>query len=389
MKKNIRYLSVLLLPLGCIGISNGFSILSIIIFLYYKIQHNCNSKNIFHEIIQNNIVKYSYLTMLFWILCIGIASLYNGGDNQTWAYFQRMLMFFIVIYYYGNFNDNKFFCFFWIGICLAAIILSTDFIYQFITLDIWRPNSSLLGGPNRLGGYLILILPFILSGTYIYNKFLPLGIISTLLILTALIISGSRGAIGGFIGAVCITYFILFLKKSDKRKTLIKTFVKIFLLTLFAMAVLYYLKPGFFVHGSDSERIFLWKSAIKMIMDYPIVGVGFGNFNSIYVNDYISPLAVEPRLTSPHNIFLHYFVNLGILGGISFIILIITQIYVLVKNINDTLCESIWILAGLVSVLGMVIHGMVDTMITTRPYALMYWLLYGIFYSQIVSKRMQ
>ena len=61
----------------------------------------------------------------------------------------------------------------------------------------------------------------------------------------------------------------------------------------------------------------------------------------------------------------------------------------LVKNINDTLCESIWILAGLVSVLGMVIHGMVDTMITTRPYALMYWLLYGISYSQIVSRRMQ
>ncbi|WP_307745643.1 O-antigen ligase family protein [uncultured Phascolarctobacterium sp.] len=140
----------------------------------------------------------------------------------------------------------------------------------------------------------------------------------------------------------------------------------------------YCFKPEFFFHGSDSERLLLWESTIKMIIDYPIAGVGFGNFNSIYVNNYISPLAREPHLTSPHNIFLHYFVNLGILGGSSFIILIVTQIYVLVKNIKNDLSQSIWIVAGLVSVLGMVIHGMVDTLITTRPYAMMYWLLYGI-----------
>ena len=37
-----------------------------------------------------------------------------------------------------------------------------DNIYSFFVFDKWRPNSSFLGNPNKLGGYLILILPFFL-----------------------------------------------------------------------------------------------------------------------------------------------------------------------------------------------------------------------------------
>lgn len=368
------------LPLGCIGLSSVFIVISLVIFLFYKFKYNLKIE--FRNFIDNRFVKYSYISMIIWMVCMFIVSIFNNGDNQTFAYIQRMMMFFIVgIYFCSLLEKEIFFKSIWIGLCCASLILSFDNIYSFFVFDKWRPNSSFLGNPNKLGGYLILILPFLLAGLYEYysrKKILLLGLLSSVLAFIALVISGSRGAMGGFIGSICIMSVILLTRNFCEKRKYIKIFLKIFSFMLVVSLLIYYLKPEYFIHSNDSERSRLWISAINMIKDYPWTGVGFGNFNNIYINGYISPLAVEPRLTSPHNIFLHYFVNLGILGGSSFIILIITQIYVLVKNIKNDFSQSIWIVAGLVSVLGMVIHGMVDTLITTRPYAMMYWLLYGV-----------
>ena len=368
------------LPLGCIGLSSSFIVVSLVMFLFYKFKYSLEIE--FHKFIDNRFVKYSYMAMSIWMVCMFIVSIFNNGDNQTFAYIQRMIMFFIVGIYFCTLADKKnFFEAIWVGICCASLVLSLDNIYSFFMLDKWRPNSNLLGNPNKLGGYLILILPFLLAGLYEYyskKKLFIFGSLSSMLVFVALIISGSRGAMIGFISSICIMSVILLAKGFSEKRKYIKTFLKVVSFILVVGFAFYYLKPDFFIHSSDSERKFLWISAINMITDYPWTGVGLGNFNNVYVNGYISPFAVEPRLTSPHNIFLHYFVNLGILGGSSFIILIITQIYVLVKNIKNDFSQSIWIVAGLVSVLGMVIHGMVDTLITTRPYAMMYWLLYGV-----------
>lgn len=337
----------------------------------------------------NSYIKYSCLAMFFWIICMTVVSYFNGGSNQVWAYLQRIMLFFIVGFYYCSTLDrDRFFKFVWLGIGCAALILSIDTIYQALMLNKWRPNSSLLGNPNKLGGFLILVMPFIFAGIYKYyndKRLFFFGLVSAILTFSALIISGSRGALGGLIGALLIAVLIMLFKNQGCAKYA-KKIIGVLLLILVAVGILYYIKPDFLIHGSDGERMLLWKSTIKMIADYPVAGVGFGNFNNIYVSEYISPLAREPHLTSPHNIFLHYLVNLGFLGGIPFIILVVIQIYVLIKNIGGDLSNSVWIIAGLVSVLGMVIHGMVDTLITTRPYAMMYWLLYGISCSEFICK---
>ena len=109
------------LPLGCIGLSSSFIVVSLVMFLFYKFKYSLEIE--FHKFIDNRFVKYSYMAMSIWMVCMFIVSIFNNGDNQTFAYIQRMIMFFIVGIYFCTLADKKkFFEAIWVGICCAHYI---------------------------------------------------------------------------------------------------------------------------------------------------------------------------------------------------------------------------------------------------------------------------
>lgn len=62
-------------------------------------------------------------------------------------------------------------------------------------------------------------------------------------------------------------------------------------------------------------RLQLWQSALRMIRDHPITGLGLDQFLYAYRSYYILPDAWrQPDLSQPHNVFLNYWVRLGIIG---------------------------------------------------------------------------
>ena len=46
------------LPLGCIGLSSSFIVVSLVMFLFYKFKYSLEIE--FHKFIDNRFVKYSY-----------------------------------------------------------------------------------------------------------------------------------------------------------------------------------------------------------------------------------------------------------------------------------------------------------------------------------------
>ncbi len=67
--------------------------------------------------------------------------------------------------------------------------------------------------------------------------------------------------------------------------------------------------------GSSGTRLFLWQSAVAMIRDHPISGLGLDQFLYYYNPEYVNPLAWTERFTShPHNLALDFWLRLGILG---------------------------------------------------------------------------
>ena len=67
--------------------------------------------------------------------------------------------------------------------------------------------------------------------------------------------------------------------------------------------------------GTSFFRLNVWQSAVLMIRDHPILGVGLDNFLYQYRGRYMFPEAwAEPMLSHPHNVALDYAARLGLLG---------------------------------------------------------------------------
>lgn len=380
MKQYIRFLPIFILPLGCIGISSGFQAGAILLWLisYYRLKDNYILKDFFSNIS----IKYSLFFMLLWVLGVTVSDVYYfnsiSGAKEGWHYLQRMFPFFLV----GLFAlpDKKFFKYFWIGLSIAVLIVDVNVLYNFVIQNRWRPET-MFGNPNKLAGFLILVLPFVVSGIFYFkqNQRLKLhGLFIALLTIIALLISGSRGAILGICGAYFIAMLLIQGQNYNFKRILISSFI--FLSVFFVVCtIIYNSYEAAIVRGYDMERIYLWQGAVNMFKDYPIFGVGNDNFNKYYVSEYMNPLAKEINLTSPHNIFLLYLAERGLVAGLPFILMVLFQLYCTGKSLfKNNFKINFWVLAGFVSVAGMSIHGIFDTQLTMRTYSLMYWLLYGL-----------
>ena len=63
-----------------------------------------------------------------------------------------------------------------------------------------------------------------------------------------------------------------------------------------------------------TERVLIWKSALAMIEDNPIIGVGFGNFEQKYRHEYILPDARERWQSHAHSNYLQFWAETGVIG---------------------------------------------------------------------------
>lgn len=373
-----KYLPAFFLPLGCIGITSGFQLISVIIALgnYFKYNIKYNVK----EFMNNKYVRISFLLMCLWAFSISLSDFLFYKEfvhiKEGWNYFQRFFPFIIIGLIFVN--DKRFFKYFIYGLLLSLIIINSNVFYNFYVQGHWRP-STMFGNPNKLGGFLILVLPFIINSVFYFEKILVKYLIGSICFFTilSLIISGSRGAMLGIIVGYFILLIFILLKKYEMKKILCLTSL-LFVSFLVLIFIINQYFPYMVHRNYDMERIYLWQAAAQMFKDNILLGVGAGNFNYNYVNYYMNPLATNIHLTSPHNIFLHYFSQRGIIVGIPFVLLFLYQIYSLTKNLfiqNGNI--NYFVAAGFVSVLGMGVHGLFDTQITMRDYALMYWLLYS------------
>lgn len=76
---------------------------------------------------------------------------------------------------------------------------------------------------------------------------------------------------------------------------------------------------------SAQGRLDAWKAGFKMALDHPILGVGAGNFNSVYGRYYRVESAVHPRWISSHSTYVQCMTELGFTGLLLLVGLILTN----------------------------------------------------------------
>ena len=133
--------------------------------------------------------------------------------------------------------------------------------------------------------------------------------------------------------------------------------------------------------GTGFFRINLWRSALAMFRDHPILGVGPDNFLYAYRGFYILPAAwQEPNLSHPHNIVLDFATRLGTLGLIVAVGLLVGLLRTGRQVLRATRQTALFPLAvGLLGLfVDMVAHGMVDHSLFLVDLAYVFMLACGL-----------
>lgn len=127
--------------------------------------------------------------------------------------------------------------------------------------------------------------------------------------------------------------------------------------------------------GTGQLRLRLWQSALAMVRDHPLLGVGLDNFLYLYPR-YMHPEAWrEPGLSHPHNIVLDYWTRLGIMGIASLAWLLAAFVSV-TREAQRTLTDpelravSLGLAASMVD---FAVHGLVDNSYFLPDLAIVFW----------------
>ena len=274
--------------------------------------------------------KYFIFFFIFWCYLL-INSIFSYDPNLSISKslpYIRFGILFLAISYMLNFEDfkNKFLKYiliFLTFICLDAII---QFLFGRNLLG-FEPHVSRISGFFRdelvLGGFLLKMYPlFLISIIYFKKKNLLNPLLITILILIyffSIFLSGERTAFFNFIILNFILLIILYRSKYNK-------YLILFLLTIPAIFILiknnnHHIAERYLsikeIFNNKTPIIFSethenhYKSAFKIFKSYPIFGSGLKTFRYVCKKPQHNPNGCT---THPHNIFMQFLSELGIIG---------------------------------------------------------------------------
>jgi len=334
----------------------------------------------FKEYIQAQPKFFKTFFVLFFVS--GLISTFVASDLQKAAgqflvlFLMPMLVYFPASFILANpINKIRF-----IKILLLTVgVVSIYGIIQYFTLiglpSQWWGNTnepkrilSFFEYPNAFALYLAPLLAFLLPfvrqdglKNLVYKASYGLGLIALLLTL-------SRGGWLGFL--VALGVYILFFAGKKERFAALTGFVIASIIVLATPNLRYRVILPFMGEKSTVSRFSLWQTADKMINDSPILGKGLTGFKSNY-DKYNS----DPNLASlnyPHNIFLNFWVETGLLGLISFLGL---SYFFITKAIKQ---KGLLSIATILFLTALYFHGLADAPYLKNDLALIFWILLSL-----------
>ena len=135
-----------------------------------------------------------------------------------------------------------------------------------------------------------------------------------------------------------------------------------------------------YTNQSNYERLLMWQSAVNMFKDYPLSGVGIGNYYDYYLTEYRSPLSRETQ-GHPHNTFLFFLSEMGIFGGLSYFFIFLFLGYHALSTYKKT--KSISAIIFLAVLISFFIHSQTDCIFSSigfKQLSYMFWFLTGIYF---------
>jgi len=281
-----------------------------------------------------------------------------------------------------------------LSVFFGATLVSTDALWQIaFGKDFIRGNElkSAIGliratasfpNPNVFGVYLCAITPLIIGLSLFYSKgktkLLMLAV--SALAVTGIVLTFSRSsALGLFIA-------VLFISIVRRNKIIISLLLSILIISPFIMpnkikdwAKSINYNPIIFMLNAD--RVSIYRNAVNMIRHHPFIGVGVNTFSKNYSTYKLpeTPGAESAPHVYAHNIFLHMAGDIGLLGLVSFLWMIIRffkdnlRTY---RNLKDIFLKVVCI-SLCACIIAFLINGLTETNLYYARVSMIFWYLIG------------
>ncbi|MBU4360958.1 O-antigen ligase family protein, partial [Patescibacteria group bacterium] len=364
-----------------------------LVWFIQKIIPSTRDKNLvksFEECKEKVGVSFLFILGLF-ILTASIAVFVSPEIKSAlgvWkAYFiEPIILFFIFLDIFSKKDISKIL----FALTLSATLVSGLAILQkftgwFVPYTFWGKDdtfrvTSFYGFPNAISLYLAPIIPFFFYNIYYLFKNtqknwfkITLNILVIFSSFLTIIWAKSTGALVALLsGFLLINLF---------RK---KTFFLILLIILIIFSSIYFellpknvLDALLFKDWSGQVRLKMWVESVEMLKNNFIFGAGLSGYQTLIVPYHVWDF-VE-IFQYPHNVFLNFWSEIGLLGLISFIALIFIFYRKIFTNIklqkNNFLNFALaWSMAIIL------IHGLVDVPYFKNDLAILFWLIFVILF---------
>jgi O-antigen ligase len=318
-------------------------------------------------------------------------------DGYAVFLFSCHILLFIIIYYACDEHHRNAILY---SLCAVALLSAIYGVFQFFGYDyqyfvnyfgsrteIGIRTFTSFGNPNLLGGFCVFISP-ILAALCIdaYQKRKDLQCVSFGLVLVlniiSLLMSQTRGSWIAFMLTAAV-FAVLYFKHNILviiQKNISVVIVISLILVILGSGLFYLLKSNenFLNPTTVNIRKFYYTNTLDMIKEKPLFGRGFGTFNVYYplyrdarVSYQTGEQEMEYRVEHPHNEHLEILSDLGILGYILFIWIVIEALLLLIRKNN------ILDLGIAVAIIGILIDGLMSQNLRFIVISSLLWLALG------------
>ncbi|MDE2179315.1 MAG: O-antigen ligase family protein [candidate division NC10 bacterium] len=310
-----------------------------------------------------------------------------SGFRGAWDVFRPLSLFLMIVNDVDTVPKVRF--------CLWSFIASTGVgvawgLFNYFSKNQLRLEIKSLGHPNSTAPYLVIMLALLIGLLLLMDWPIPgkmaMGALAVLT-LVALFLTYSRGGWAAFMA--CLLFFSI----SLRRWTLIAVATLLVIATFLSLQIagrLYTRQIEMLTHLSQDdnarERVKIWRAAILILKDRPLLGVGPRNFR-IKTLDYKQYGLKEPYRDG-HSLFFHTMAEEGLLGLLALTAVFVCYAYEGIKqrHVERSLCRALWYVA-MGSFITVLVAGVVNTTLESEV-AIAFWSLTALMLSSSRAARL-
>lgn len=307
-----------------------------------------------------------------------------GADRQQ-GLLQYLFYFSFVLLSFGLITKKKYFLMLIYWIIGGALLVSVVGIFEKLGFNLLNYTvfdegiASTLGHPSFLGAFIVMTIPLTIVYFFLAKSSLhrQITLVAILIQILALYFTQTRGAMVAFIGSVVFSGIVILIKYKKKRM-LYSSLILIVLVVGIIIGTGYHKELVNFETGSGALRVLWAEQTIDAIGQKPLLGYGLEMQEDVLVRHYDPIQGVYSfynLLTDRvHNEFLDIALTTGVVGLITYLVLIVYTFYRAIKYyLSSKDSSQSFIVLGLMSGLfAYLLQGMFSFSVTAL--CLYFWL---------------